>query len=191
MQVRYSSVAMHLYLVPAPSHFDNSTCCLYQTSNPTTYFSVYLQFSCFPFQCNFHEWVYDLSIWPIQLFCLILTVLTMYLSSWTMLRMSSVVLFSFQLTIIIPLHIHISNAYSLFMSSCNNVTNNFTVSNPYSITLHMEHLTILLFSIRPIYILPLENSFFFTRVFFPIAILLSISVWQVQSSVITGTYNGK
>ena len=89
------------------------------------------------------------------------------LSSFTLLRTSSLGTLSSRLTISI-LYIHMSKAYN-FLSVCVNVP----VSNAHSTTLQTKHFVILFFSSG--FILPVNSSFSPCRLSFVMLVLLGIS----------------
>ena len=91
--------------------------------------------------------------WPIHRCFLFQIEFSSCLSSFTILRTSSVVTLSSQLIFSILLHIHISKASSLLLSVCVNVH----ISAAYSATLHTKHFIILFFSSR--IIVPVNNFF--------------------------------
>src|ERR1700733_12241536 len=107
---------------------------------------------------------------PIQIFCLVFTVSTRDLFSSTRFSTSSFVTCVVQRIVSILLHIHISKASSLLMSSFLIVH----VSAPYNVTLQINVFTIRFF--RCLFNPPLSNSFLFVNASFPLAILLLISL---------------
>ena len=100
------------------------------------------------------------------------------LSSFTLLRTSSLVTLSRQLIFSILLHIHISKAPNLLF-----VCVNIHVSAAHSVTLQTKHFIILFFSSR--FILTVNNFLFSINTFFAISILLldKIKSHQNQSTV--------
>src|SRR2546425_10294220 len=75
-----------------------------------------------------------------------------------------------------PLHNHVSNAFNLLISSCNNVH----VSHPYNTTGQASTFTIFSFNLllNPF----VKNSFLLLNASFAIAILTFTSLWLLSSS---------
>src|SRR6218665_720143 len=106
--------------------------------------------------------------------CLVLIVIYRDLSSSTSFNTSSFV----QLIFSILRHIHISKASNLVMSSFLTVH----VSTQHTVTLQISVFTILF--LRRLFNPPLSSSFHLEKAYFPIAILLLISLWHPASSEI-------